>query len=114
MTDARRRYEQLRPLIIWPGLTELAWIVYWLVSGGNKSATFIGIVAAWTVIMLAWLALVSCAGKREFFLKQSERLSNLVGVAIVVTFAVAAFGLIPAARDGLVSQLYTSLANASG
>ncbi len=103
MTAAKAVYERLRPLIVWVGLTELAWIGYWLLSGGHNKATFVGIVAAWIVVMLVWLAFVVYAGTRGFFLKHSERLSNLVGVAAVVTFGVAMFGLIPAAREGLLS-----------
>ena len=53
--------------------------------------------------MLAWLAFASYAGTRGFFLKHSHRLSNLVGVAAVVTFGVAMFGLVPAAWEGLLS-----------
>ncbi len=103
MTAAKAVYERLRPLIVWMGLTELAWIGYWLLSGGHNKATFVGSVVAWIVVMLVWLAFVIFAGTRGFFLKHSERLSNLVGVAAVVTFGVAMFGLIPAAREGLLS-----------
>ena len=96
-------YERLRPLIVWLGLTELGWLGYWLLSGGNNTPTFVGIVAAWIVALLAWLTLVIYVGTRGFFLKHSDKLSNLVGVAIVVSFAVAVFGLVPAAWQGLVS-----------
>lgn len=58
MTGAKGIYERLRPLIVWLGLTELAWIGYWLLSGVNHSAAFVGIVVVWIVAMLAWLALV--------------------------------------------------------
>ena len=103
MIVTRTVYERLRPLIIWLGLTELAWIGYWLLSGGNNTATFVGIVVTWIVVMLAWLAFASYAGTRGFFLKHSHRLSNLVGVAAVVTFGVTMFGLVPAAWEGLLS-----------
>ena len=96
-------YERLRPLIVWLGLTELAWLGYWLLSGGNNTAVFVGTVAAWIVVMLAWLTFVIYAGLRGLFLKHSEILSNLIGVATVVTFAVAMFGLVPAAREGLLA-----------
>ena len=33
-------YEQLRPLIIWLGLTELAWISYWLLESGDATPGF--------------------------------------------------------------------------
>jgi hypothetical protein len=103
MTDAKSNYERLRPLIVWLGLTELAWIGYWLLSGGNDTATFIGVVVGWIVGMLAWLVLITYLGTRGFFLKHSNKLSNLVGVAIVISFAVAMFGLIPVAWHGLLS-----------
>ena len=103
MSSAKGIYERLRPLIVWLCLTELGWLGYWLLSGGNNTATFIGIVAAWIVAMLAWLVMAIYLGTQGFFLKHSERLSNLIGVAAVVTFAVAMFGLIPAAREGLLS-----------
>ena len=90
-------------MIVWLGLTELAWIGYWLLSDDDKSATFVGAVVGWIVIMLAWLGLVIYAGTRGFFLKHSRALSNLVGVMIAVTIGVAIFGLIPAARQGLLS-----------
>jgi hypothetical protein len=76
---------------------------HWLLSGDNSTAAFVGIVVVWIVAMLAWLALVIYLGTRGFFLKHSDKLSNLVGVAIVVSFAVAMFGLVPAAWQGLVS-----------
>ncbi len=103
MSSANGIYERLRPLIVWLGLTELGWLGYWLLSGGNNTATFVGIVAAWIVAMLAWLVMAIYLGTQGFFLKHSERLSNLIGVAAVVTFAFAMFGLIPAAREGLLS-----------
>lgn len=104
MTNAKDTYERVRPLIVWLGLTELAWISYWLLTGGDNTATFVGVVVGWIVSMLVWLALVIYVSLRDFFLKQSERLSNLVGVVLVLTFAVAVFGLIPAAREGLLSS----------
>ena len=102
MNGAKDLYERSRPLIIWLGLTELGWLGYWLLSGGNNSASFIGIVVAWIVTMLAWLALVIYVGLRGFFLKQSVRLSNFVGVVIVVAFACLLFTTVPGAFEGLV------------
>lgn len=107
--DAKGIYEQLRPMIVWLGLTELGWIGYWLMSGGdNNTSTFAAVVAVWIVGMLAWLAMVIYTGRREFFLKHTEKLSNLVGFTIVVTFAVAVFGAIPAARQGLVNAAHNT------
>jgi hypothetical protein len=106
MIHARSFYEQLRPLIVTLGLTELAWIGYWLLSHETNTPAFIAVVVAWIVGMLLWLALVINLSQRGFFLKHSERFSNLVGVAIVVTFAVAMFGIIPAARQGLANAAH--------
>ena len=103
MTGAKGIYERFRPLIVWLGLTELGWLGYWLLSGDNNTAVFVGIVVGWIVVMLAWLVFVIYAGTRGLFLKHSEKLSNLVGVATVVTIAVAVFGLVPAAREGLLT-----------
>lgn len=103
MIVAKGMYERLRPLIVWLGLTELAWLGYWLLSDGEHSQVFVGIVIAWIVTMLAWLALVIFGGLRGFFLKHSNKLSNLIGVSIVVTFAVAMFSLFPSGWHGLVS-----------
>jgi len=102
MTNAKDIYERLRPLIIWLGLTVLVWIGYWLLSGGNKSAAFVAIVVGWIVAMLVWMVWVIYAGRRGFFRRHTKNLSNLVGVAIVLTLTVAMFGLIPAAREGIV------------
>lgn len=56
--------------------------------------------------MLGWLGLVMYAGSREFFLKHSQHLSNLVAVVIVVTFAVAMFGVGSTARQGLLNAAH--------
>jgi hypothetical protein len=101
MIGTKGIYERLRPLIVWLGLTELAWLGYWLLSGGDNSPAFVGIVLVWIVAMLAWLALVILGDLRGFFLQHSNKLSNLVGVAIVVAFAVVMFGLIPPYAKGL-------------
>jgi hypothetical protein len=102
-TNANGIYEQLRPMIIWLGLTELAWVGYWLLAGGGNAPTFVAIVVAWIVCMLTWLALVIYQGKRGFFLKHSERLSNLIGVIVVVAFAVALFASTESGRQGLLN-----------
>ena len=78
MSNAKKRYDKLRPLIVWLGLTELGWIACWLLSGGNDSASFVGIVVAWIVVawivvMLAWLAIVIYAGLDGFFLKHTNK-----------------------------------------
>ena len=96
-------YERLRALIVWLGLTELAWIAYWLLMGGGAAPGYVWTVVFWIAVMLVWLVMAIYLGTQGFFLKHSERLSNLIGVAAVVTFGVAMFGLIPAAREGLLS-----------
>ncbi len=96
-------YERLRPLIIWLGLTELAWIGYWLLSSGDATSGYLTTVVVWIAAMLAWMALVIYAGTRGFFLKHSSWLSNLVGSVLAVAFTVVLFGAIGVAREGLQS-----------
>ena len=102
MATARNRYEQLRPLIIWLGLTELAWIAYWLLSIDPAAPQYVGVVLFWVVSMLVWMGAVIVWGKRGFFLQRTRYLSNLVGFASVLTFAFLLFGVVPVAREGLV------------
>ncbi len=102
MTTARTTYERLRPLIIWLGLTELAWIAYWLLSIDHAAPQYVGVILFWVVSMLVWMVAVILAGKRGVFLQRTRYLSNLVGVAIVLTFAFLIFGVVPVAREGLV------------
>ncbi len=96
-------YERLRALIVWLGLTELAWIAYWLLMGGGAAPGSVWTVVFWIAVMLDWLVMALYLGTQGFCLKHTERLSNLLGVAAVVTFGVAMFGFIPAAREGLLS-----------
>ncbi len=102
MTTAKTTYEQLRPLIIWLGLTELAWIAYWLLSIGHAAPQYVGVILFWVVSMLVWMGAVIRLGKRGFFLQRTRYLSNLVGFASVLTFAFLLFGVAPVAREGLV------------
>ena len=95
-------YEQLRPLIIWLGLTELVWIGYWLLSPNDMDSDYVWTVVFWITAMVIWLGWVMSAGKRGFFLRQSMRLSNLVGVVLVVAFAGVLFGIVPVVREGLI------------
>ena len=92
-------------MIVWLGLTELGWIGYWLMSGGNNTSTFVAVVAAWILGMFAWLALVIYAGRRDFFLRHTEKMSNFVGVTIVVTFAVVIFGTGDSQRASIAFQI---------
>jgi len=103
MTRFKEIYEQLRPLIVWLGLTELAWIGYWLLSSGDATSGYLTTVVIWITAMLAWVALVIYTGIRGFFLKHSPWLSNLVGSMLVVVFTVVLFGAIGVAREGLQS-----------
>jgi hypothetical protein len=96
-------YERLRPLIVWLGLTELAWISYWLLRLGEASSGYLATVAVWIAAMLAWMGLVIVVGIRGFFLKHSPWLSNLVGSLLVVAFTVVLFGATGVAREGLQS-----------
>jgi len=95
------KYESLRPLIVWLGLTELAWIAYWLLRTADATRGFSTTVVAWVVAMLGWLALVIFAGRRGFFRTHTQWLSNLVGSVLVVALAAALFGAIPVATEGL-------------
>ncbi|MFQ5545540.1 MAG: hypothetical protein ACE5FE_06145, partial [Acidiferrobacterales bacterium] len=97
------KYESLRPLIVWLGLTELVWISYWLLRTGDATLGYTTTVVAWIVAMLGWLALAIYVGRRGFFLEHSRWLSNLVGAVMVVTFAIVVFAAVPAAREGLAT-----------
>ncbi len=101
MSQLKDKYESLRPLIVWLGLTELVWIAYWLLRTGDGTPGYTTTVVAWIVAMLGWLLLVIYAGRRGFFLTHTQWLSNLVGVVIVVAFATAVFVAIPSAREGV-------------
>lgn len=101
MSRLKDKYESLRPLIIWLGLTELAWISYWLLRTDATSAGHATTVVAWIMAMLGWLASAIHLGRREFFLRHTRWLSNLVGAVAVVTFAIMLFGAVPAARQGV-------------
>ena len=103
LTTVRTVYEQFRPLIIWLGLTELAWITYLLMSSDGADPQYVGVTLAWAASMLAWMGAVIVAGKRGYFLQRTHYFSNLVGFAFVVVFFFLVFGLIPAAWNGLVT-----------
>ncbi len=92
----------MRPLIIWLGLTELVWIAYWLLSPEDLDSSYVWTVVFWIMAMVIWLGWVMSAGKRGFFLKHTQWLSNLVGVVIVVGFAAVLFGIVSVAREGLI------------
>ena len=102
MSRSQAIYEKLRALIIWLGLTELAWISHWLLSPDDLDSGYVMTVALWIVVMLAWMGWVAVAGMRGFFLKHTRQLSNLVGVVLVVAFAAVLFGMVPVAREGLI------------
>ncbi|GMR24529.1 MAG: hypothetical protein BMS9Abin37_3084 [Acidobacteriota bacterium] len=96
-------YERLRPLIIWLGLTELGWIIYWLVAAPGVSRAYVAGVVLWVAAMLAWLVFVIVSGMRGFFLEHTRWLSNLVGSVLVVAFGIGWFSLSPFARDGILA-----------
>lgn len=96
-------YESLRPLIIWLGLTELVWIAYWLLRIDNTPSAYTTTVIAWILVMLGWMVFVIYFGRRGFFLKHTQWLSNLVGVVIVIAFATILFAVTPVAREELIS-----------
>ncbi len=47
-------YEKVRPLIIWLGLGQLAWIGFWLLSFGGTTPGYRVTAVVWLVVMLAW------------------------------------------------------------
>ena len=95
-------YERLRPLIIWLGLGELAWIGSWLLNVDDSPPAYVATAAAWIVAMLAWMALVSYFGTRGVFLKHTRWLSNLVGFLLVLALTIVLFGTIDDTWEGLL------------
>jgi len=95
-------YERVRPLIIWLGLGELAWIGYWLLNFGDTTPGYMATAVVWLAVMLAWMALVIYLGNRGFFLKHTRWLSNLVGFLSVLALAAVLFGVTGAAREGVL------------
>ncbi len=95
-------YERVRPLIIWLGLGQLAWIGFWLLKFGDTTSGYMVTVAIWLVVMLAWMALVIYLGNRGVFLQHTRWLSNLAGFFLVLALPAALFGAIDVAREGLV------------
>ena len=102
MSRFREIYERGRHLIVWLGLTELVWIGYWLLSGGDASSGYVTTVVVWISGMLGWMALVIYAGTRGFFLKHTRWFSNGIGLSLVVAFPAILFGCIGVAREGLL------------
>ena len=103
MSRLKDKYESLRPLIVWLGLTELVWIAYWFLRTGDTAPGYTTTVVAWIVAMLGWLVFAIYFGRRGFFLEHSRWLSNFVGGVMVVTFAIVLFTAVPGAREGLAS-----------
>ncbi len=92
-------YERVRPLIIWLGLGELAWIGYWLLNFGDTATGYMATAIVWLVVMLAWMALVIYLGNRGVFLKHTRWFSNLAGFFLVLTIPAVLFGAIEFARE---------------
>ena len=63
-------YERVRPLIIWLGLGELAWIGFWLLNLSDTTTGYTVTAVVWLVAMLAWMALVIYLGNRGVFLSK--------------------------------------------
>ncbi len=95
-------YERIRPLIVWLGLGELAWIGSWLLNSGDMTPGYTATAVVWLVLMLAWMALVIYLGNLGVFLKHTRWLSNLVGFVLVLALPAVLFGAIGVAREGLV------------
>ncbi len=94
------KYESLRPLIVLLGLTELAWLSFWLLRQ-NHGPSFTAVVVGWVVLMLIWMAWVISAGKSGFYLKHTRWLSNFIGVNIVFVFGVVWFKCVSGAWQGV-------------
>lgn len=95
-------YERVRPLIIWLGLSELAWIGYWLLNPDDTTPGYMATAVGWLVVMLAWIVLVIYFGNRGVFLKHTRWLSNLAGFVLVLTIPAVLFGATDVAREGIV------------
>ncbi len=102
MKNFRNLYEQIRPLIIWLGLFELAWIGYWLLSDPLKSNAHTNNTIFWLVIMLLWMVATIVLVKKGVFLKYTYLFSNLIGFFSVIIFPVILFGRSEIALNGLV------------
>ena len=72
MSDFKETYERLRPLIVWLGLTELAWIAYWLLGLGEAAPGYVSTVVVWIAAMLSWMALAIYLGIRGVYLKHTR------------------------------------------
>lgn len=96
-------YEQIRPLIVWLGVGEVAWISWWLLSNGPGSVALQGATVGWIMLMLGWLTLVTRFSRRDVFLNGARWLSNLVGFTIVVTVSVSVFGTVPSIRNAVIT-----------
>ncbi len=95
-------YERLRPLIIWLGLGELAWLGYWLLSIGDSAPGHVTTAVVWVAAMLAWMALVINLANRGVYLKHTRWFANLVGLPVVWLLAGVVFGAIDVGREGLL------------
>lgn len=102
MIEKRSLYENIRLLIVWLGLTEVAWIVYWLSSVGNAAPEYTGAIIFWAVSMLIWLFVASVLGKRGVYLRGTRYFSNLIGFVSVIIFSALIFGLNPIVLDNLI------------
>lgn len=100
--NVKKLYEQARPLIIWLGLTELAWISYWLLSGEHAPSQFTSAAVVWICAMLVWLVAASALGVRGYYLARTQFFSNFVGFVLVLIFAGIVFGTAPPVWQGLV------------
>ncbi len=103
MVRFKEIYERVRPLIVWLGLTELAWIGYWLLQSGDATPGYVATVVVWIAVMLAWMVLVIYLGSRGVFLRYSGWLSNFIGLAVVVALAAVCFGAFEVSWKGFLS-----------
>lgn len=102
-SSTAQTYERLRPLIVWLGIGQVAWISWWLFNNGDGPTAFHAGIIGWIIMMLGWMALVTRLAASGFFLSGSRWLSNLVGFTVVVAVTLLMSGVVPNIRNGLLA-----------
>lgn len=105
MKKIAKIYEKNRPLIIWLGLIELAWIGYWLHADPDKGVVYTGFTIFWILSMLVWMYAVVAVAKKGIYWKYSFLFSNLLGFAFVIFYPVVLFSSTDIGMDGLAHAI---------
>ncbi|MEH6628283.1 MAG: hypothetical protein V7739_17710 [Motiliproteus sp.] len=95
-------YEQIRPLIIWLGLLELAWTGSWLLGALSGGTGYIAITVVWMISTFAWMVAAISMAKKGIYLKFSSHFSNLLGFLFVISYSVVLFASTDVGRSGLL------------